>query len=181
MLSICLALLQNEEDKLRFEEFYNKFYNTIFYIAKDHLKTKEAAEDCAQEIMIHFAKDFHNINQDFDDKGFRNYVKVIAKCIAIDMYRKEKKHIKNVVDADLSEFYNLSDDQFEVCDTILLKDAVNAMPEKYKYVFYLKYVYGMSGADIAKKLDISEPLVRKKCMLGMKFIRETIKDENYNE
>ena len=67
MLSICLALLQNPEDKLRFEEFYNKFYHVIYFIAKDHLRTKEAAEDCAQEIMIKFAKDFHNIQQDFYD------------------------------------------------------------------------------------------------------------------
>ena len=54
MLSICLALLQNPKDKQRFEEFYNKFYNIVYFIAKDHLKTKEAAEDCAQEIMIRF-------------------------------------------------------------------------------------------------------------------------------
>ena len=50
MLSICFALLQNPEDKLRFEEFYNKFYNTVYFIAKEHLRTHEAAQDCAQEI-----------------------------------------------------------------------------------------------------------------------------------
>ena len=58
MLSLCLAMLQNPEDKPRFEEFYNKFYDTIYYIAKEHLRTKESAEDCAQEVMMHFAKDF---------------------------------------------------------------------------------------------------------------------------
>ena len=74
MISICLMMLQNPEDKPRFEEFYDKFYDTIFYVAKQHLKTKEAAEDCSQEILIHFAKNFHKITQDLDDKKFRNYV-----------------------------------------------------------------------------------------------------------
>lgn len=181
MLSICLALLQNPEDKLRFEEFYNKFYNTVYFIAKDHLKTKEAAEDCAQEIMIRFAKDFHNIKQDFDDKSFRNYVRVVAKGISIDMYRKEKKHIENVVDADLTEFRNLSADEFEVCDTMLLKQAVDAMPESYRYVFYLKYFHEFSGAEISAKTGISETSVRQKCMLGMKFVRNYIKEAENND
>ena len=181
MLLICLSLLQNPEDKQRFEEFYNKFYDTFFYIAKDHLKTKEAAEDCAQEIMMHFARDFHNIKQDFDDKSFRNYVRVVSKGISIDIYRKEKKHLNNVVDADLSDFYNLAEDEFEVCDTLLLKDAIDAMPESYRYVFYLKYVYELSGAEIAKQLNISESLVRKRCMLGMKFVREFVKEAEKNE
>ena len=34
MLSICLALLQNPEDKLRFEEFYNKYEWVIDYAVK---------------------------------------------------------------------------------------------------------------------------------------------------
>lgn len=176
MLLICLALLQNPEDKARFEEFYNKFYDTMFYIAKDHLKTKEAAEDCAQEIMMRFARDFHNIKQDFNDKSFKNYVRVVSKGIAIDMYRKEKKHLEHIVDADLSEFNDLSVDEFEVCNLMLLKQAIDAMPESYKSAFHMKYLYELSGAEIAKRLNISEPLVRRRCMLGMQFVRSFVKE-----
>ena len=67
------------------------------------------------------------------------------------MYSKEKKHIENVVDADLTEFRNLSADEFEVCDTMLLKQAVDAMPESYRYVFCLKYFHEFSGAEISAK------------------------------
>lgn len=181
MLSICLALLQNPEDKLRFEEFYNKFYNTIYFIAKDHLKTKEAAEDCAQEIMIRFAKDFHNIKQDFDDKSFRNYVRVVSKCIAVDMYRKEKKHLENIVDADLTDFYNLSVEEFNIYDTSILKQAVDSMPESYKYVFWLKYYFQYTGAEISKKTGISETSVRQKCMLGKNFVKNFVKEAEKDE
>lgn len=177
MLSICLAMLQNPKDKSRFEEFYNKFYDTVFFIAKQHLRTNELAEDCAQEIMIHFAKDFHNINQSFDDNKFRNYVKVISKCMAIDMYRKEKKHINNVIDTDISELFSLGEDEFENCNLIDLKEALNAMPEKNRQVFYLKYVFDYSGEEIAKMLNTSYGMVRKRCMQGMKFVRDYIKED----
>ena len=177
MLLICLSLLQNPEDKQRFEEFYNKFYDTIFYIAKERLNTIEAAEDCAQEVMMRFAKDFHNIKQDFDDKSFRNYVRVVSKGVAIDMYRKEKKHLHNVVDEDISEFNNIAEEDFEICDVLDLKNAIDAMPEVYRYAFYMKYVHGFSGAEIAKKLNISEALARKRCMIGMKFVKEFVKGD----
>ncbi|MBR4891156.1 MAG: sigma-70 family RNA polymerase sigma factor, partial [Clostridia bacterium] len=133
------------------------------------------------EIMIRFAKDFHNINQDFDDKSFKNYVRVISKCIAIDMYRKEKKHIEHVVDADLSDFYNISVDAFDVCDEILLKQAVDAMPESYRYVFCLKYYLGLTGEEIAAKTGISHTNVRQKCLHGMKFVRNFVKEAENNE
>lgn len=181
MLSIFLAVLQNPEDTPRFEEFYNKFYNLIYLIAKDHLKTKEAAEDCAQEIMLRFAKDFHNITQDFDDKHFKNYVRVVSKGMAIDMYRKEKKHIENVVDADLTEFYNISIDEFEVCDELLLKQAIDEMPESFKYVFCLKYFYEMTGEEIAAKMGLTKTNVRQKCLHGMNFVRNYIKEAENNE
>ncbi|MBQ8767785.1 MAG: sigma-70 family RNA polymerase sigma factor [Clostridia bacterium] len=135
MLSICLGLLENPEDNLRFEEFYNKFYSTVFFIAKEHLRTNEAAEDCAQEIMIKFAKDFHNIKQDFDDINIRGYVNVVANGISVDMYRKEKKHLENLVDADVTEYRNLALEELDVFDEVLLKDAINAMPEAYRFVF----------------------------------------------
>ena len=181
MLSICLALLQNPDDKLRFEEFYNKFYHVIYFIAKDHLQTKEAAEDCAQEIMIKFAKDFHNINQDFNDIRFRGYVRVVAKSMAVDMYRKEKKHLEHIVEGDLSEKNNISVNAFDVCDTMLLKQAVDEMPEAYKYVFYLKYFYGFTGKEISAKTGISETNVRQKCSQGMKFVRNYIKEAENDE
>ena len=177
MLFMYFALLQNPEDEMLFETFYNTFYNTIFYISKEHLGTKQNAEDCAHEVLLFFAKEFHNITHDFNDKKLWNYVRVVTKCMAIDMYRKEKKHIINLADADVTDFYDIPDKDFDVVDEIQLKDAFNNMPEEYKYICYLKYVFNMSGEEIAKMLNISHPLVRKRCMLGKRFIKNYIMGE----
>ena len=180
MISICLAMLENPEDKSRFEEFYHKYYGLVYLIAKDHLKRKELAEDCAQEVMLRFAKDFHNITQDLDDKKFKNYVRVVAKGVSIDIYRKEKKHIDNIADEDISEFKNLSIEEFDRCDIYLLEQAVSAMPEEYRYVFYLKYFYQYSGREISQKLGITEMAVRHRCMHGMHFVKDYIKEAEKN-
>ncbi len=177
MLLAYFALLQNPEDEQLFEIFYNKFYDTIFYIAKRHLTTVESAEDCAHEVLIYFAKDFHNITHDFDDKKLWNFVKIVSKCMAVSMYRKEKKHIYNVADADISEFYDIESDEFDVIDAITLKEAFDKMPEEYRYICYLKYVYNMTGEQIGKMLNMSQPLVRKRCMLGKQFVKKYFEGE----
>lgn len=172
MLFMYFALLQNPEDEPLFEAFYDKFYDTIFYISKKHLHTKEAAEDCSHEVLMYFAKEFHNISHDFNDKKLWNYVRVVSKCMAIDIYRKEKKHINNVVDADVTDFYSVSVNEFDIYDEIQLKEAFDKMPEEYRYICYLKYVYQLSGEEISKMLNISQPLVRKRCMLGKQFVKK---------
>ncbi len=181
MISICLMMLQNPEDKPRFEQFYDEFYNTVFYIAKQHLKNKESAEDCAQEVMIHFAKNFHKITQEFDDKKFRNYVMVISKCMAIDMYRKERKHENNVVDIDISDCYSIGEEEFDVCDMMLLKEAINALPELNKQVFYLKHIYQLSAIEISERINMTEPMVRKRSMQSMQFVKNYVKEAMKDE
>ncbi len=170
MLFAYFALLENPEDEPLFEEFYNKFYDTIFYIAKKHLKTIESAEDCAHEVLISFAKNFHNITHDFNDKKLYNFISIVTQAKAVDMFRKEKKHIYNVADADISEFYDIEAKEFDVIDVITLKEAFEKMPEEYRYICYLKYVLNITGEQIARMLDISQPLVRKRCMLGRQFV-----------
>ena len=178
MLFMYFAVLQNPEDEPLFEEFYNKFYDTMFYIAKGHLHTKESAEDCAQEVMFNFAKNFHNITHDFNDKKLCNFIRLVAKAKAVDMYRKEKRHFENVVELDVEDFYNVSAKEFDIVEEITLKEAFDKIPEEYRFICYLKYYYNMTGEEISKYLNISQPLVRKRCMLGMQFVRNYVNGEN---
>lgn len=177
MMFVYFALLENPEDEPQFEVFYNKFYNIVFYITKDYLKNIESAEDCAHEVMIFFAKKFHNLPKDFNDKKLMNYIRVVSKCMAIDMYRKNKKHTENVVDNDISEFFNIGEEDFDEFEHMDLKIAIDKLPDELKHIFYLKYILELSGADIAELLNISQPLVRKRCMLGMQLVRDYVLGE----
>ncbi len=177
MLSLYLALLQDVEDKPIFTEFYEKYKKLVFYVAKKCLQNSDLAEDCSQETFIKLAKNFHNIKPFSDDVKIEHYIKIVTKHTAIDIYRKEKKHLTNLVELDVEDFYSIAEETFDVCDEMTLKQAIDSLPEEIKMVFYLKYVYNYSGAEISKLLGISEPLVRKRCMLGMRKAKEFIESE----
>ncbi len=177
MLFVYFAMLEDPSDKLLFEEFYDKFYDTIYYICKEHLHTKELSEDCAHEVLIFFAKEFRSISHDFSDTQLKAYVKLVAKCKAVDMYRKEKKFYENKIETDIEELYDIPTDEFNIYTELQLKEAFDNMPEEYRFVCYLKYVHQLSSEEIGRLLDISAPLVRKRCMQGKQFLKKYLKGE----
>lgn len=177
MLSMFFAVLENPNDEPLFEIFYEKYHRLVYHIAYDHVQNRESAEDCTQEVFLQLAKNFHNINRNFDDKSVLNYVRIVSKNIAIDTYRKDKKHSSRVVDTEITEFSNLKESDFDIFDEIQLKDAINSLSPEIRNVFYLKYVCNYSGEEISKALNISKPLVRKRCMLGMQRVKAYIEGE----
>lgn len=181
MLALYMALLENPEDEPKFEEFYHKFHKTVYYIAYEHIKNKAIAEECVQEAFIQFAKNFHNINKDFNDSSVWHFVKIVSKNVAIDTYRKNKNDFNKIVDADITDFYSLAEDEFDIYDEIQLKCAIDNLPDEYKHIFYLKYVCNYNGQEISKMLGISQPLVRKRCMIAMQKVKAYFESEGKNE
>ena len=177
MLSMFFAVLENPNDEPLFEIFYEKYHRLVYHIAYVHVKNRESAEDCTQEVFLQLAKNFHNINRDFDDKSVLNYVRIVSKNIAIDNYRKDKKHADRVIEADVTDVFGLTERDFDIFDEIQLKDAINSLSPEIQNVFYLKYVCNYSGEEISKALNISKPLVRKRCMLGMQRVRAYLEGE----
>ncbi len=177
MLSLCLALLQNPEDEPLFEEFYNKYHKLVFHIAKEKLQDNQLAEDCVQEVFFNFARNFHNIKGSLNDNKIGSLINIVSRNMAIDVYRKNKRHYLHTIDVDISDFRTISDDDFDVCDQLILKQAINTLPEEIKTVFYLKYVCNYRGTEIAQMMNISEPLVRKRCMIGRQMAKKYINGE----
>lgn len=177
MLALCLALLEEPKDEPLFEKFYYKYYTLAYAIVIQHIREQHLAEDCMQEVFANIAKNFHNIKNEQDEKRTKALVRIIARNVSIDMYRKNKKHYEHVVDADITEFFSIADDDFDICDQITLKEAIDKLPIEIQTVFYLKYVCNYNGAEISKMLGISESLVRKRCMIGRQLAKKYIESE----
>ncbi len=177
MLSLCLTMLQDPEDEPLFEEFYNKYNKLVYYVARENLSTHELAEDCVQEVFLNFAKNFRNIKGSLNDIRIESFIRIVTKNMSVDVYRKNRRHTEKIADADISEFYNISDEEFDFCENITLKQAIDRLPEEIKTVLYLKYVCDYSGTEIAQMLGITETLVRKRCMQGRQLAKKFIEGD----
>lgn len=63
MIGLFLALIDTEEDKIKFVTLYEKYRKLMFYIANDILKDTDLAEDAVQEAFFRIAKNFKKVGE----------------------------------------------------------------------------------------------------------------------
>lgn len=174
MLELCLVLIDDEQDKALFEKFYDKYNGLVYYIGNEHLKNHYLAEEVVQEAFIYIAKNFDCFKG--DNKNIRAYVAAVAKGTAISLYRKESRHF-NILNYDdvknECDVINVTD--LDVYDEILLKQALEMLPENMRNMIELAYVYGLTSAQIGEIHKISAANVRKKIERAKKSIKKQMK------
>jgi len=96
----------------------------------------------------------------------------IARNLALDRLRHQQVARSEPLVPD--EQWDALFDDDDVSETVarnqeleLLTEAIQALPDRCRQVFTLRKVYGMSQADIARKLGISEHTVSAQLTIGM--------------
>lgn len=103
MLFICMALIDDEEDKKSFAELYNKYETMAISIALKILKSREAAEDACSEAFLGIAKCYEKI-KNLEPQELERYIVVTVKNASIDIYNNDKERQKDVpLDDDFSD------------------------------------------------------------------------------
>lgn len=149
----------------------------MFCVAMRFVKDTQEAEDIVQEAFI---KAFRKLEQYKADVTFGAWLKRIVINNAIDslksrkarMLELEETHLK-VVDSDTEKDW-LVEDGLRVED---IKQAIEELPEKYKYVVMLYLVEGYDHQEISEILDISEVASRTHLHRGKKKLQELLKQK----
>lgn len=154
-------------------ELYNRYCDGMFIVTKRFLKDPFEAEDAMQEAFI---KAFTKLHQYKGDVTFGAWLKkiVINKCI--DKLKAKKmelvalnEHVLNTAEED---------DNWEIEEGIevaQVKDAIENLPEKYKYPLMLYLIEGYDHEEIADILKISQVASRTMVHRGKKKLQEELK------
>ncbi len=161
-------------DKVAFGQLYERYVDAIYkYILFQVRGNQQIAEDLTEEV---FLRTFKLVLKKPKKKGhFRALVYKIAHNIVIDTYRTEKFPV------DIETVQDLEDKGYspeswvqnqELSDE--LAEAVNQLKPKMKEVIILRFVAGLSIAETAKILDISEGYVRVIQFRALQSLKEMI-------
>ncbi|MDL2301083.1 sigma-70 family RNA polymerase sigma factor [Lachnospiraceae bacterium OttesenSCG-928-D06] len=182
MITLYLALIDEYDDKKRFEQLFHLFKQDIFHISYKILKDNHAAEDATQETFIYIARNIKKID-DIYSKKTKNFIYIIAKNRAIDIYRKRRDELPLHLDTYL-EFQNYHDIDFEIIENEQIKavaKVIASLPITYSRALELNLFYGLSRHEIADLLGISYNAVKLRILRGRKLlIKELRKRELYN-
>jgi RNA polymerase sigma factor (sigma-70 family) len=130
----------------------NRIFTTIFFIVKD----RELAEDIFQETMI---KIIRLVQADkYDEKGkFISWAVRIARNLAIDEYRKDRRSPKMLRETEEYDVFNVVGGSEESIEEKIIheenaqyvQNLIKQIPEKQREVLIMRHYANMSFKEIA--------------------------------
>lgn len=174
MIILVCDLIDDEQDKHRFEDIYNKYKNLSAHICFDILKDYSQAEDAVSEVFFKLAKNFKSFQYVNEDKT-KNYIKILSRHISINMYNKMKND--PILYGDKMEIEDKYIFEEHVIGKEISKNILLRLPEKYYEVLYLSVSLNLTGEQIAHSLDISVNTVYKRLQRAREMIRERYEED----
>ncbi len=170
---LMLAIANNEAKA--FELLYLVYGRRLFVFVNGYLNSKDDAEEVVQEVFIKVWKKRKELKQHESLKGYlftiaynaikRNFLK-----------KKREEEIKQAYALEQLDGweYGVPDDMYK--DLInRIGSIVEQMPEKRKEIFNLCKKEGLTVAEAASYLNISEKTVKNQMTSAYQTIREQLK------
>ncbi len=154
---------------------YKKYAEGMFCVAMRFLKNSDDAEDVLQESFI---KAFQRIHQFKGEVTFGAWLKRIVVNGSIDFLKSKQYYTQPLEESYIS----VAEDDWEVEEDIRLeevKEAIERLPEKYRFVVQLYLVEGYDHSEISEILDISETASRTRLLRGKGQLKERLNSKSY--
>ena len=167
-------ILRCQKDPAAFEALFRRHYRQLYVFARGMLGSDEEAEEAAQDVLmkIHQAAGTFKSGRRFAPWMYRivsNHCKNILRHRQIDhKHVEELEPQDDIVPASPRtplEIYADADVRQHV------GQAITSMRPRYREVFYLRYMAGLSYKQIADALELTVSAVETRILRGKEMLR----------
>lgn len=171
----ALVRLIREGNVAAFEELYRAYWNQLYNFAFRYVQSAEEAEDVVQEVLFSVWRNRASWNV---SGSAQNYLFVAVRNTAIGRLRRDatmrRWREKTVTEAS-GQSEAVVDSLIDSADANAeVERALSEMPTKRRAVCALRWIDGLSYAQIAERLGINEKTVENHIGRGLKFMRERL-------
>jgi RNA polymerase sigma factor (sigma-70 family) len=167
-----------KNDQKAFNFLLDTFWDDVYGFQLKRIQNENDAEDITIQT---FSRAFDKIDTFNDDYKFKTWLITISKNIHIDILRKEKNSISQVISKHDSTVYQILDESPSPEDELiteqnlakLLRDIKKLKPH-YQEMINLRYFQELSYKEISKELN--EPInnVKVKLLRAKKLLADII-------
>ena len=179
MLSLYLAMLEDENDQARFTVIYEKYSDLMGKIALSMTNDEILALDATDDAFVSIAKNIKSFPPSDNPKYECAYIQKVIKHATINAVKKQSQST-TILSLDAFEVSSKSTPLSEAIENeeiqIIIR-SIDEMSDIYKDVLTLKYVYGFSDKEIASSLNIPQNTVHQKITRGTKILRERLESK----
>ena len=172
-----------------FNELVDRHGDKVFRTAYRITGDMNAAEEVLQNVFIILVQSLRSFR---NDSKFTTWLYKVAMNTSF-MYLRSKKKVNdkemkiedltrfdesgNLQDVYLKDWSNVPEDKILNKEgKSKLEEAIDELPDKYKSVFQLKDIEGLSNQEVADVLDLSLPAVKSRALRARLFLREKLSD-----
>ena len=163
-------------DSAAFETLYKIFWSAMYSFAFRYVQSGEEAEDVVQEV---FFRIWRNRSEWNVIGSVQNYLFISVRNASIARLRRnatahrwserERSETSSESKTDPETDLELAEKRADI------ERALAEMPEKRRAVCAMRWIDGMSYAEIAERLGITEKTVENHIGNGVKFMREHLR------
>lgn len=167
MLLLYTAMIDEEPDRLRFEELYYTYRKQMLLVALRILDDPNEAEDAVQLALLGIARQIRNVPA-ADPKMTRAYVLTAARNAALSLLPKlrRQREMADIADVNAADSEDLFRRVSASQDYALLMRAMGRLPQHYREVLMLRYVQDLTAPQIADLLHRTPAAVRQQLVRG---------------
>ena len=167
----------------KFEQLYIDYKQTMYYSAHKILRNSYDAEDAVQQAFIRIMDYLKGIDEN-DTRKTKSYLSIVARNMAVDIYRKKKREMMHTISYDEHELFiedpegqAFEDEEDDHSLEEALARALKKLPMKYADVVRLTYVHELSSDKVGEILNISADNVRQRLVRARKKLGELMEQE----
>ena len=168
-------------DQKAFNYLLDVYWDSVYGYQLKRTQNENDAEDITIQT---FSKAFDKIGTFDENFKFKTWLISISKNIHIDLLRKEKKSILQVMSTDEQEVFQVADESPSPEDKLiteqhlakLLRDIKKLKPH-YQEIINLRYFQELSYKEISKELDEPMNNVKVKLLRAKKLLAEIIREK----
>jgi len=166
-----------------FEELVNRYEGKIYRLGMNITGNSEDAEDVLQEA---FLKAFQHLPEFREDSRFYTWLVRIAVNEGLMKLRKRRTDRTVAIEDEVDEEGGVVPREFadwkpnpeqqyaQVEIEAILRDAAQTLPPAYRTVFLLRDVEGLSTAEAAEVLNLTEGTVKARLFRARLMLREEL-------
>lgn len=177
---IFLEMLDSDEERLSFQEVYEKNYMKMFYTALNMVKNGHMAEDAVHEAFLKLAEKYSEYVS-YSEERMSSLCLIMTKQRVIDMLRKDK----NIDLKDINDYDRELISEEKVIDSIVLNEereairrGVKKLTETSRNVLELKYYNGLDNSEISKILGITKKHVEVRLNRAREALKKVMEKED---